>query len=275
MTRSTSAASQGALDREAKQWIQRLGSTPGDVAQAIEFLLMANRHELVEWMLAAVEGPATAASPGLLTRTRETRLPWRFTLAGGRSQRLIGYAPHAAAALCLAARTDGPAAQRLRRSVRLSLEGDPHGWTHDGFESFTELTTLHCGRWHPDAQVPPDIVALPKATHVYFTDVPIGDRAAARCTWNLPNVKVLSLANCDLRHVPEGLRGCRALENLSLAGNALEALPAWLAELPNLRHVSLGDAPSTALSASLQALLRERREGAFQSLLRKPRGTHG
>lgn len=269
MTRRTTAAPSGALEREAKQWIQRLGSTPGDVAQAIEFLCMANRHELVEWMLAAVEGPATAASSGLLARTRDTKLPWRFPLAGGRVQRLIGYAPHAAAALCLAARTDGPAARRLRRCTRLSLEGDPHAWTHDGFEALPEIKTLHCGRWHPDAPVPPGIMALPNATNVYFTDVPIGDRAAARCTWNLPNVKVLSLANCDLRHVPEGLRGCRALENLSLPGNPLEALPSWLAELPNLQHVFLGDAPSAALSASQQALFRERRAAQMQSLLRK------
>lgn len=263
--------SAAALTQSAKRWLEQLGSTPAEVAHAVELLVLGERDELIERLLSAVEAPSTAHGHPPLTRTRTAPLPWQLPLDGPRSVERIGYGPHAAAALALATRSDGPSAQRIRRARHLELTARPASWTLDGFERFTELQSLQLWHWHPEAPLPDRLLALPHATRVFLNRVPVGHADPARIAWQLPKVKVLIVHRCNLTTLPEALRGSLDLEELSLAEPNLRELPTWLADLPRLRSLGLGQRPPCEVPPVVAQAVEANRRAAQPAWITRPR----
>lgn len=57
----------------------------------------------------------------------------------------------------------------------------------------------------------------------------------------LPSLRILSLADCDLRQLPAGVgAGFPSLEVLDLRGNSLQSLPRWICGLSALRVLDIG-----------------------------------
>jgi Leucine-rich repeat (LRR) protein len=70
----------------------------------------------------------------------------------------------------------------------------------------------------------------------------------------MPSVEDLSLAGCRLGALPEGLAGWRGLTRLGLGDNSLCALPAWLGGLPALRVMELRNNRLAEVPEQLQEL---------------------
>ncbi|MDO5639368.1 MAG: leucine-rich repeat protein [Neisseria sp.] len=65
------------------------------------------------------------------------------------------------------------------------------------------------------------------------------------------SIRSINLSRLHLDQVPEALRGCTKLENISLAENDIRTFPAWLFELPALKKLDISFNPNAVIPKAL------------------------
>ncbi len=224
-------------ERIAAQWLQHLGTTPGDVAQHLEFAHANDFEALAETLLADL---VTDTERGFPSRRPSAPKRWHLPRWWGSPRVHRDFAPHLAGALALATRATGPSALRLRKLRRFEPPAGTTWWLQESLESFEELTTFAVSSpWHAEAVWPTRMLCLPHAVEVSLTTARLGDDRLARSTWALPKVESLGLAHNDLTRLPDAVLALSSLRKLSLFGNPIAAVPPELAAMPALHTLDL------------------------------------
>ena len=234
---------EGARTRfDPRGWLRDLADHPADVAHQIE-LARLHGDEAIEALLGGVEigsrYPVRASSSPL-----HWMLPKVFRRPRPVSVLDKRFSAHVAAVLGLAAHGDGPGARRIRSGLReLHLPQRTPWWLTDSLESFTAIThfTVPGTPWHPAASFPRRLLCLPTMNELNLHGAGLGDHRLGTTEWNLPAVQRLSLAGNALTAVPDQVLTLGALEVLYLCDNpGLQEVPAALADrLPRLRYCDL------------------------------------
>lgn len=68
------------------------------------------------------------------------------------------------------------------------------------------------------------------------------------------HIERLNLTNCQLSHIPSGIRRCKHLKALNLEGNNIRHIPRWIMELDSLEEITLNFNPLKLNRADIRHL---------------------